>query len=36
MKALERKVKELRQAKEILQMASAFFAQAEFYRRLKP
>lgn len=34
-KALEREVKELRQANEILKLASAFFAQAELDRRLK-
>jgi len=39
-KALEREVKELRKANEILKLASAFFAQAEgdgqaFLRRLK-
>jgi transposase-like protein len=34
-KALEREVKELRRANEILKLASAFFAQAEFDRRLK-
>ncbi len=32
---LEREVKELRRANEILKMASAFFAQAELDRRLK-
>ena len=31
---LEREVKELRRANEILKLASAFFAQAELYRRL--
>ena len=31
----QRKVKELRRAKEILRLASAFFARAEFSRRLK-
>lgn len=36
MKALEREVKELRKANEILKLASAFFAQAELDRRLKP
>ena len=36
MKALEREVKELRRANEILKLASAFFAQAELDRRLKP
>src|SRR3954471_14213250 len=35
-KALEREVRELRQANEILRRASAYFAQAEFYRRFKP
>jgi transposase-like protein len=34
-KDLEREVKELRKANEILKLASAFFAQAEFDRRLK-
>ena len=34
-KELERENKELRQANEILKMASAFFAQAGFGRRLK-
>lgn len=34
-KALEREVKELRRANEILKLASAFFAQAEPGRRLK-
>ena len=34
-KALEREVKELRRANEILKVASAFFAQAELDRRLK-
>lgn len=33
--ALEREVKELRRANEILKLASAFFAQAELDRRLK-
>ena len=32
---LEREVKELRRANEILKVASAFFAQAELDRRLK-
>ena len=32
---LEREVKELRRANEILKTASAFFAQAELDRRLK-
>ena len=35
LKALERENKELKQANEILKMASAFFAQAELDRRLK-
>lgn len=35
MKALEREVKELRRANEILKLASAFFARAELDRRLK-
>ena len=34
-KALEREVKELRRANEILKLASAFFAKAELDRRLK-
>ena len=34
-KDLEREVKELRRANEILKLASAFFAQAELERRLK-
>jgi transposase len=34
-KELEREVKELRRANEILKLASAFFAQAEIDRRLK-
>ena len=34
-KALEREVKELRRANEILKLASAFFAQAELDRKLK-
>ena len=34
-KALEREVKELRRANEILKLASAFFAQAELDRRCK-
>jgi transposase-like protein len=34
-RALEREVKELRKANEILKLASAFFAQAELDRRLK-
>ena len=32
---LEREVKELRRANEILKLASAFFAQAELDRKLK-
>ena len=35
LKELERENKELRRANEILKLASAFFAQAEFDRRLK-
>jgi transposase len=35
LKALEREVKELRRANEILKLASALFAQAELDRRLK-
>jgi len=35
LKELEREVKELRRANEILKLASAFFAQAELDRRLK-
>ena len=34
-KKLEREVRELRRANEILKLASAFFAQAELDRRLK-
>ena len=34
-KALEREIKELRRANEILKLASAFFAQAELDRKLK-
>jgi len=34
-KELEREVKELRRANEILKLASAFFAQAELDRRRK-
>jgi hypothetical protein len=34
-KALEREVKALRKANEILKLTSAFFAQAELDRRLK-
>jgi transposase len=34
-KSLEREVRELRQANEILRLASAFFAQAELDRRFK-
>ena len=35
-KSLEREVRELRQANEILRKASAYFAQAELDRRPKP
>ena len=35
LKALEREVKELRRANEILRLASAYFAQAELDRRSK-
>ena len=35
-KALEREVRELRHANEILRQASAYFAQAELDRRSKP
>ena len=35
-KALEREIRELRQANEILRKASAYFAQAELDRRWKP
>jgi len=35
-KALEREVREVRQANEILRKASAYFAQAELDRRFKP
>ena len=35
LKGLEREIKELRRANEILKTASAFFAQAELDRRLK-
>jgi transposase len=35
LEALEREIKELRKASEILKLASAFFAQAELDRRLK-
>ena len=35
-KALEREVRELRQANDILRKASAYFAQAELDRRSKP
>ena len=35
-KHLEREVRELRQANEILRKASAYFAQAELDRRFKP
>ena len=34
-KELEREVKELRRANEIIKLASAFFAQAELDRKLK-
>ena len=36
LKALERENRELRQANEILRKASAYFAQAELARRVKP
>ena len=36
LKALEREKRELRQANEILRKASAYFAQAELDRRVKP
>jgi transposase-like protein len=36
LKALERENRELRQADEILRKASAYFAQAELDRRVKP
>ena len=36
MKTLEREVRELRQANEILRKASAYFAQAELDRRFRP
>ena len=36
LKALEREYRELRQANEILRKASAYFAQAELDRRVKP
>ena len=36
LRALEREVRELRQANEILRKASAYFAQAELDRRFKP
>ena len=36
LRELERENKELRKANEILKLASAFFAQAELDRRLKP
>ena len=36
LKELERENKERRKANEILKLASAFFAQAELDRRLKP
>jgi transposase len=35
-KALDREVRELRQANEILKKASAYFAMAELDRRSKP
>ena len=35
-KALEREVRELRKANDILRLASAFFAQAELGRHFKP
>lgn len=35
-KAMEREIRELRQANEILRKASAYFAQAELDRRPKP
>ena len=35
-RTLEREVRELRQANEILRKASAYFAQAELDRRFKP
>jgi transposase len=35
-KAMEREIRELRQANEILRKASAYFAQAELDRRSKP
>jgi transposase len=35
-RALEREVRELRQANEILRKASAYFAMAELDRRFKP
>ena len=36
MKGMEREIRELRQANEILRKASAYFAQAELDRRSKP
>ena len=36
MKAMEREIRELRQANEILRKASAYFAQAELDRRSRP
>jgi transposase len=36
MRAMEREIRELRQANEILRKASAYFAQAELDRRSKP
>ena len=35
MKELEREVKELRRANEVLKLTSSLFGQAELYRRLK-
>ncbi len=35
-KTLEREVREVRQANEVLRKASAYFAQAELDRRFKP
>jgi transposase-like protein len=36
MRAMEREIRELRQANEILRKASAYFAQAELDRRSRP
>ncbi len=36
LRAMEREIRELRQANEILRKASAYFAQAELDRRFKP